>query len=78
MCVDYCGLNKLYNKNQYHLPLISRLLNQLNHTKVYNKIDVHGAIWWIFKNAMNGKQHSKHVMTILSMLWCILTLQMHL
>jgi hypothetical protein len=51
-----------------HLPLILRLLNQLNHTKVYNKIDVHGAIWCIFKKAMNGKQHFKHVMAILSIL----------
>jgi hypothetical protein len=78
MCVDYYGLNQLNNKNQYHLLLISKLLYHLNHTKVYNKIDVHGAIWCMFKKAMNGKQHSKHVMAILNMLWCILTLQMHL
>ncbi len=42
-CVDYCGLNRLTIKNWYPLPLISRLLNQLNHAKVYTKIDLHGA-----------------------------------
>jgi hypothetical protein len=31
-----------YIKNWYPLPLISRLLDQLRHTKVYTKIDLHG------------------------------------
>ncbi len=43
MCVDYCGLNQLTIKNQYLLPLISKLLDQLNHVKVYTKFDLHGA-----------------------------------
>jgi hypothetical protein len=43
MCVDYCGLNQLTIKNQYPLPLISRLLDQLNHGKVYTKIDLREA-----------------------------------
>ncbi len=43
MCVDYCGLNWLTIKNQYPLPLISRLLDQLSHVKVWSKIDLHGA-----------------------------------
>jgi hypothetical protein len=42
MCVDYCGLNQLTIKNQYLLPLISKLLDQLNHVKVYTKFDLHG------------------------------------
>jgi hypothetical protein len=41
MCVDYHGLNQLTIKNRYLLPLISRLLDQLNHAKVYTKIDLH-------------------------------------
>jgi hypothetical protein len=40
MCVDYLGLNQLTIKNQYPLPLISRLFNQLSHAKVYTKIDL--------------------------------------
>jgi len=42
MCVDYHGLNWLPIKNQYPLPLSSMLLDQLNHVKVYTKIDLHG------------------------------------
>ncbi len=42
-CVDYCGLNRLTIKNWYPLPLISELLDQLNHTKMYTKIDLCGA-----------------------------------
>jgi hypothetical protein len=43
MCVDYHGLNWLTIKNRYPLPLISRLLDQLNHAKMYTKIDLCGA-----------------------------------
>jgi len=42
MCVNYHGLNHLTIMNWYPLPLISRLLNQLSHAKVYTKIDLHG------------------------------------
>jgi hypothetical protein len=42
MCVDYCGLNWFTIKNQYPLPLISRLLDQLNYAKMYTKIYLHG------------------------------------
>jgi hypothetical protein len=41
-CVNYRGLNSFTIKNQYLLPLISRLLDQFNHTKVYTKTDLHG------------------------------------
>jgi hypothetical protein len=56
MCVDYHGLNQLTIKNQYPLSLISGLLNQLSHAKVYTKIDLHGTYiqlgthskrWWM-------------------------------
>jgi len=43
MCVNYCGLNQLTIKNRYPLPLISGLLDQLNHAKVYTKIDLREA-----------------------------------
>jgi len=49
ICVDFCELNQLIIKNQYLLPLISRLLNQLSHTKIYTKIDLHGWYNWIHK-----------------------------
>jgi hypothetical protein len=43
MCVDYRGLNKVTIKNRYPLPLISRLFDQLDQTKIYTKLDLHGA-----------------------------------
>jgi hypothetical protein len=43
MCVDYRGLNKIMIKNQYPLPLISRLLDQFGQAKIYTKIDLWGA-----------------------------------
>jgi hypothetical protein len=42
ICIDYCGLNKITVKNLYPLPLISRLLDQLRHAKIYMKIDLQG------------------------------------
>jgi hypothetical protein len=71
MCVNYCGLNQLTIKNRYLLTLISRLLDQLNHAKIYTKIDLCGAynlvrIW----KGDDWKMHSKLVMAILNMLWC--------
>jgi len=43
MCVYYRGFNWLTIKNWYLSPLISRLLDWLNHAKVYIKIDLHEA-----------------------------------
>ncbi len=40
MCVNYRGQNWLTIKNQYVLPLILGLLGQLNHAKMYTKIDL--------------------------------------
>jgi hypothetical protein len=43
MCVDYRGFNKVTKKNRYPLPLISGLLEQLESTKIFTKIDLRGA-----------------------------------
>jgi len=43
MCVDYCGLNNVMVKNQYPLPLIFGLLDQLSQAKIFTKIDLQGA-----------------------------------
>jgi len=43
MCVNYRGQNRFTIENRYPLPLISRLLDQLSHAKIYTKIDLHGA-----------------------------------
>nr|GFD22210.1 putative reverse transcriptase domain-containing protein [Tanacetum cinerariifolium] len=40
MCIDYRELNKLTVKNRYPLPRIDDLLDQLQGSSVYSKIDL--------------------------------------
>ncbi|GJU22291.1 putative reverse transcriptase domain-containing protein [Tanacetum coccineum] len=40
MCIDYRELNKLTMKNQYPLPRINDLFDQLQGSRVYSKIDL--------------------------------------
>ena len=40
MCIDYCGLNAVTNKNKYLLPLIDELFDQLNGAKYFTKLDL--------------------------------------
>ncbi|GKD85990.1 putative reverse transcriptase domain-containing protein [Tanacetum coccineum] len=40
MCIDYHKLNKLTVKNQYPLPRIDDLFDQLQGSSVYSKIDL--------------------------------------
>nr|GEY91939.1 reverse transcriptase [Tanacetum cinerariifolium] len=40
MCIDYHELNKLTVKNRYPLPRIDDLLDQLQGSSVYSKIDL--------------------------------------
>ena len=43
LCVDYRGLNAITIKNRYPLPLISELLDRLNGSTVFSKIDLKAA-----------------------------------
>lgn len=43
LCVDYRRLNSITKKNVYPLPLINNLLDQLNSSHIYTKIDLRGA-----------------------------------
>ncbi|GKB65138.1 retrotransposon protein, putative, ty3-gypsy subclass, partial [Tanacetum coccineum] len=40
MCIGYCELNKLTVKNQYPLPRIDDLFDQLQGSSVYSKLDL--------------------------------------
>jgi hypothetical protein len=40
MCIDYKALNKITVKNQYPLPKIDNLLEQLQHVKYFTKLDL--------------------------------------
>jgi hypothetical protein len=39
MCINYHALNKITIKNNYLLPYIDNVLNQLNGSKYFNQID---------------------------------------
>src|SRR5215471_11655333 len=43
LCVDYRGLNAMTIKNRYPLPLINELLDRLNGSYVFSKIDLKNA-----------------------------------
>ena len=40
MYVDYHALNKITIKNRYLLPCIDDLLDQLQHAKIFTKLDL--------------------------------------
>ena len=43
LCVDYWGLNNFIIKNQYPLPLISKLLDRLSQAKRFTQLDLTSA-----------------------------------
>jgi hypothetical protein len=68
--IIYSNLNWFTMKNQYLLPLILRLLNQLNHAKMYTKINLDGTYNLVCIQKDNEwKICSKHVMAILNISW---------
>ena len=46
MVIGYCSLNKQTIKNNYPLPLITDLINNMGGKKVFMKMD----LWWGFNN----------------------------
>ena len=47
LCINYHGLNAVTIKNRYPLPLISELLDCLNGSVIYSKVDLRNAYHWI-------------------------------
>ena len=47
LCIDYRGLNALTVKNRYPLPLINKLLDRLNSSVVFSKIDLRNTYYRI-------------------------------
>jgi len=47
MCVDYKALNKVTMKNQYPLPRIDDLFDQLLGVNVFSRIDLHSGYYQI-------------------------------
>ena len=46
--IDYRGLNKITIKNQYLLPLISKLLDCFSNTKVFTKLDLRDTYYYLY------------------------------
>ena len=40
LCVNYCELNAITQKNQYSLSLINKIINCVCSTQIFTKIDV--------------------------------------
>jgi len=40
LCVDFWNLNKITQKDQYQIPLVTNLLKQLGSVKVYTKLNL--------------------------------------
>lgn len=40
MCIDYCGLNAITDKNKFQLPRIEEILDSLVGAKVFSKMDL--------------------------------------
>ena len=47
LCIDYHGLNAVTIKYRYPLPLISELLDCLNGSVIFSKVDLRNAYHWI-------------------------------
>jgi len=46
MVIDYCRLNKQTVKNNYHLPLITELVDNMGSKRVFTKMDLR----WRYNN----------------------------
>nr|GEV88218.1 putative reverse transcriptase domain-containing protein [Tanacetum cinerariifolium] len=64
MCIDCQELNKLTVKNRYPLPRIDDLLDQLQGSSIYSKIDLRSG----YHQLRNEKEHEEHLKTILRLL----------
>src|SRR5258706_6087671 len=51
LCIDFCTLNRVTEKDRYPLPLIPDLLNSLGPARIYSKIDLKHAyhLVWIME-----------------------------
>jgi hypothetical protein len=47
MCVDFRALNALTVKNRYPLPRIDELLDRLQGSSIYTKLDLQSGHWQI-------------------------------
>jgi hypothetical protein len=48
MCVNYKAFNKVTMKNQYPLPWIYNLFNQLSWAKIFNRTDLRSGYYQIW------------------------------
>jgi hypothetical protein len=44
-CIDFGKLNKITRKDQYLIPLIEEILQRLNKTKFFTKLDIRQAFY---------------------------------
>ena len=67
MCIDYQQINKLTVKNQYILPRIEDLFDQLKGASVFSEIDLRSGYYQLqVKEVESRKQLSEPVMVTMS------------
>ena len=64
LCIDYRQLNKVTIRNQYPLPRIDELFDQLQGSRVYSKIDLRSGYHQL--RVMFLRLHSRHAIDIMS------------
>ncbi|GKF14789.1 hypothetical protein Tco_0056251, partial [Tanacetum coccineum] len=64
MCIDYRELIKVNVKNQYLLPRIDDLFDQLQGSRVYSKIDLRSS----YHQLRSKEEHAEHLKLILELL----------
>ena len=47
LCVNFCNLNCIMRKDQYPIPLITNLIDQLSSAKIYTKFDLHSGYYYV-------------------------------
>ena len=67
LCIDYRGLNQCTIKNKYPIPKIDKLLDRLNGSKIFTKIDLNSGYYQIqIKDQDIQRQASTQDMVITS------------
>jgi hypothetical protein len=51
LCIDYRGLNSITIKNQYPLPLITEIMDQVTRANYFSKIDLKDAYYRLYIKA---------------------------
>jgi hypothetical protein len=76
MCIDYHALNKITIKNNYLLPHINNVLNQLDGAKYFTQIDLKSRYYHIqitnenVENIVTRTKYGFYEFLVMPFRWC--------